>query len=408
MRASFAPLAAVYIAAFLLVLWCESVRAAEAPSFAHAILQRPDAKPLLLSRVSGGGSETAVTEFQIVDPQGLPATRKIPGELSWVDLTFERPLDDRTDLWDWREQVESGNIGDARQDIVVTLLDFQGVEIGKKRFVNAWPRSIQLGSTALKESAVITHEGEIPLGPNPQISISAPAQSAVFWNATALVVRATAQIPARVRRIDFFAGASLIGTASAPGGTEFAVTWTNPPPGIHALSAVATDPDGATFASENRVTVTLLSGLTFDQWRRTSGHFKLEDLTRPEISGPLADPDRDRVPNLFEYAWDNDPRRSDATALPRLERHSDSFVFVYRRRSGGFGASLDTYRYADVQYVVESSEDVVTWKPAGELLQSAEIVADRGGATETVSLKLSSLRTSRLFFRLRSELLARP
>ncbi|HXG48410.1 MAG TPA: phage tail protein [Methylomirabilota bacterium] len=377
---------------------------------ASALLERPHHPPLLFLRASGGGSQTQVTEHEVVDEQGQPVVKKIPGTVSWNDLTLERPLDDRTDLWQWRQQVESAESQTAREDVLLTFLDLQGLEIARRRFTNAWPRSLQAAITSATGAApteilVLAHEGGSHFGLDPQVSLLAPADGAVIWNATALVVRAMARLPDRVARVEIFAGASPIGVAS-PSGTEFLLTWTNPPPGIHTLSAMTTDLDGETFASENRVTLTLLAGLTFEQWRRTSRHFTRLDLERPDISGPLADPDRDRVPNLFEYAWNTNPRRSDATMLPRLERRGDEFVFVCRRRAGGLGPALDLYRYADVLYTIEFSHDLVTWRPARDWLRSAEVRQNGDGVTETVSFTLrGSVEVSGAFFRLRIELL---
>jgi len=80
----------------------------------------------------------------------------------------------------------------------------------------------------------------------PSVSMSSPAEGASFPTGTAISVAAAASDDGGVARVDFYSGASLIGSDT---GTPFAITWTGAPAGNHALTAMATDSHGATTTS---------------------------------------------------------------------------------------------------------------------------------------------------------------
>src|SRR5712691_3415672 len=77
----------------------------------------------------------------------------------------------------------------------------------------------------------------------PTVSLAAPPPASVFNPPANVPVTANAaDSDGTVAKVDFYAGATLIGSAtSAP----FSIAWANPTPGIYSLTAVATDNDGA-------------------------------------------------------------------------------------------------------------------------------------------------------------------
>jgi hypothetical protein len=321
-----------------------------------------------------------------------------------------RALDARLDLWHWRDEV-SANPASARTDISVTVLDFQGMEIRRDHHLLAWPRSIELtvsgtNNTAI-EKAVIVSEGKAGISFDPTLTLIAPATNSVFWNPTNLTIQATASLPAAVEKLEFFAGANLIGTAAAHQNGAFTVSWTNPPAGDHTLSAIATDPFGATYASKNVIPISILYGLTYDAWRLTSGYFLGKALLNPAVSGPYADPDKDRVPNLLEYAAGTNPNSALDYPKVQLTRGSDGLWFDYRRRVGGIASGLHQYQYADARYVVETSTDLQAWVPATSSFTEATAPIIRNAVFENVSLRLNAAPTGTAprYFRLRVELL---
>jgi hypothetical protein len=134
--------------------------------------------------------------------------------------------------------------------------------------------------------------------------------------------------------------------------------------------------------------------MTYETWRVTSRHFSEEELRDESLSGPLADPDRDRLLNLLEFAWDTNPRRRERQSHIRLECLSigggtADLLFTYPRRMGGISAGLGTYYSGDIRYSIEFSPDAITWIPAGLRLLSAKAEPVPEGTTEIVAVRLN-------------------
>ena len=94
--------------------------------------------------------------------------------------------------------------------------------------------------------------GDVP----PTVAITSPTNGAAFAPSVNINVTTNASdSDGTVTRVDFYAGSSLIGTAtSAP----WATTWTNVPAGTYSLTAVATDNGGAVTTS-SPVSITVAS-----------------------------------------------------------------------------------------------------------------------------------------------------
>jgi phage tail-like protein len=113
---------------------------------------------------SGLGSENEVVEYKASGPKGEFVIKKVPGRMSWEDITLKRGITSEMDMWDWRKQVEEGNVDDARKNGSIVMFNQAGDEIARWDFFNAWPSKIS-GPTANAESneigveeLTITHE----------------------------------------------------------------------------------------------------------------------------------------------------------------------------------------------------------------------------------------------------------
>jgi phage tail-like protein len=117
------------------------------------------------TEVSGIGSEHEIIEHKVVDTKGHEITRKIPGRLKWGDITLKRGITSVLDVWEWREQVEQGDVAGARKNGSITMLDRNYTEVARWNFEMAWPSKVT--GPALKsdsndfgiEEMVIVHEG---------------------------------------------------------------------------------------------------------------------------------------------------------------------------------------------------------------------------------------------------------
>lgn len=116
------------------------------------------------TEVSGLGSESEVIEQKTVNEGGVEIVHKIPGRLKWGDITLKRGITSNLDMWDWRKQVEEGNVGNARKNGSIVMFDQELAEKARWNFVNGWPTKIS-GPTPKSDSneigveeLTITHE----------------------------------------------------------------------------------------------------------------------------------------------------------------------------------------------------------------------------------------------------------
>ena len=88
---------------------------------------------------TGLGSEHEVIEHKVVTEQGQEVVMKIPGRLKWENITLKRGITSAMDIWDWRKQVEDGQVADARHDGSITMFDQELNPVARWEFQNAWP-----------------------------------------------------------------------------------------------------------------------------------------------------------------------------------------------------------------------------------------------------------------------------
>jgi uncharacterized repeat protein (TIGR01451 family) len=100
------------------------------------------------------------------------------------------------------------------------------------------------GETATSSPIAVSVATAMP----PAVVLSAPANGALFSAPATIAVTATATAGtgATVRQVDYYAGATLIGTAAA---SPYSITWSNVAAGSYSLTAKVTDTLGATASS---------------------------------------------------------------------------------------------------------------------------------------------------------------
>ena len=94
------------------------------------------------TEVSGLGSETEIVESKVVTPSGQQVVKKIPGRLKWDDITLKRGITSNLDIWEWRKQVEQGQVEGARRNGSIVMYNQEGSEIARWNFENAWPSKV--------------------------------------------------------------------------------------------------------------------------------------------------------------------------------------------------------------------------------------------------------------------------
>jgi len=113
---------------------------------------------------SGLGSEHELIEHKIVTDKGQEIVKKIPGRMKWEDITLKRGITSSMDIWDWRKQVEDGDVENARRDGSIVMFDQKLSEVARWNFERAWPLKVSGPSPKTDsneigvEELVITHE----------------------------------------------------------------------------------------------------------------------------------------------------------------------------------------------------------------------------------------------------------
>ena len=133
----------------------------------------------------------------------------------------------------------------------------------------------------------------------------------------------------------------------------------------------------------------------FTAW--TTAKFTVAEQADPTVSGALADPNHNGLPNLLEYALNRDPKAANfSPPLGSSWRTNNGSTFLtvsYTRLLGAAGIS----------YIVEVSQDLLTWNSGSLYTQDVSAVDDGNGLTQTVTVQTLQpvSGTPHLFTRLR-------
>jgi len=113
------------------------------------------------SEVSGLASEVDVIELKENTPDGKLVIHKAPGAVKPATLTLKRAKNASQELWKWHESVMQGKLGDARRNGSVVLKSFDGSEVARYNFNNAWVSKISASTLKAGSNEVLMEEVSI-------------------------------------------------------------------------------------------------------------------------------------------------------------------------------------------------------------------------------------------------------
>jgi hypothetical protein len=122
----------------------------------------------------------------------------------------------------------------------------------------------------------------------------------------------------------------------------------------------------------------------FQVWQRAV--FTAAELNDSNISGALADPNGNGLPNLLEYAFHLDPKASTTGNRPTVACDATYVSLTYTQNLAA----------SDLVYTVEQSIDLVQWDAAAAVYQTAA-----GNGVQTVMASVPRNGATKLFLRLR-------
>ncbi|MDF1512929.1 MAG: phage tail protein [Anaerolineae bacterium] len=91
---------------------------------------------------TGLGSEHEVIEHKVVTEKGIEVVMKIPGRLKWENIVLKRGITSNMDIWDWRKEVEDGQVDGARHDGSITMFDQELSPVARWEFKRGWPLKV--------------------------------------------------------------------------------------------------------------------------------------------------------------------------------------------------------------------------------------------------------------------------
>ncbi len=88
---------------------------------------------------SGLGSENEVIDHKVVADKGQEIILKIPGRMKWENIVLKRGITSSMDIWDWRKQVEDGDVDGSRKNGSIIMFNSKLQPVAQWDFKGAWP-----------------------------------------------------------------------------------------------------------------------------------------------------------------------------------------------------------------------------------------------------------------------------
>ncbi len=178
-----------------------------------------------------------------------------------------------------------------------------------------------------------------------------------------------------ITQVKFFANNETIGLSTQ---APYTVVWQPAFVGKAIIMAVATDNNGIEAESEPIQVNVGIPG-PYPDWHKD--YFTEVERGTPSISGLLADPDNDGIPNLLEYAFYLHPRFHDR----------EGFQFIEKYEEGGKNYLSITYQRPIEQYTpdinikVGVTSDLKTWNYGNQFTKETETITE--GIIKTVTVR---------------------
>ena len=93
------------------------------------------------TEVSGLGSEHEIIKKPLV-VDGKQIIKMIPGGMKWENIVLKRGITGSMDVWQWRAEVENGNVETARRNGSVTMYNQEGTPMARWDFERGWPAKV--------------------------------------------------------------------------------------------------------------------------------------------------------------------------------------------------------------------------------------------------------------------------
>ena len=210
-----------------------------------------------------------------------------------------------------------------------------------------WKHRPQWRASQMPSALPSLHRFPSPTQDPPSPEVSTVEDDVRAWTHRALVLKeATSDVPSGLKRITWqkLAGPGKV-TFTPPDALETRASFDSP--GDYLLR-VSGHPEGDAPPVSKDIAARVQHA-PLDLWKQK--RFSATAASDPLVSGDQADPDRDGISNLVEYALMLDPQKSDVGGLPDPGVRKGRVHLTYRRPASA----------VDVVYHVQWTDDMKTW-----------------------------------------------
>jgi phage tail-like protein len=102
--------------------------------------------------------EQDVIELKENTADGKYSVKKLPGRWKAGECTLTRGLSEDNSFEKWIKDSQFGKMADVRKGGAVIVFDFEGQEMKRYNFTNAWPKSLEIGSLKAGDTSVLTEK----------------------------------------------------------------------------------------------------------------------------------------------------------------------------------------------------------------------------------------------------------
>jgi phage tail-like protein len=96
-----------------------------------------------------------VKQQSLTSPMKLPVLRKVPGQVSYNDITLKRGRIVDHSFWNWMNDARSGKLAKARKSGSIIVWDYEQGIAGKWTFQRAWPTKVDVSRMAANADEVL-------------------------------------------------------------------------------------------------------------------------------------------------------------------------------------------------------------------------------------------------------------
>ena len=111
-----------------------------------------------ITEVSGLKMEQDVIELKENGPDGKYVIKKLPGRWKAAEITLTRGLTADQSFEKWIKDSQFGKMTDARKGGAIIVFDYEGSAIKRYKLMNAWPKSLEIGSLKAGDTSVLTEK----------------------------------------------------------------------------------------------------------------------------------------------------------------------------------------------------------------------------------------------------------